>query len=350
MGSRSGRILVPLFVGACLAAAATQASATAPAGGTTYDYTLNATASDTKCAFFVHAESCIIASTTLSQPANVGDKYNIQINLDHRVVVPASKTFDEVYIFLADSGAIWGAPGPTYVSLSSLTPNGYQGPAYPFGPYPTDEAGGGSGYYAIAGFCCGYQLPNNGFSFTGLTATLDMQTADPNPLVGMYATWWSGLAATPQVISGIEGGTPNAPVILPPGSIGSISASISGGGSPTDFYGFDWRGGLFQTTAAVTGADPRATFDYELLDSSHNVIDDLTLDAANGFSDLMSLDLNRGQYIIGLATTSAYDPQYTLTFNTPLGVPEPSSWAMMLLGAGALGASIRKHRRTVRAA
>jgi hypothetical protein len=34
-----------------------------------------------------------------------------------------------------------------------------------------------------------------------------------------------------------------------------------------------------------------------------------------------------------------------LTFNSPSPVPEPSSWAMMLIGLGALGVHLRRQRR-----
>ena len=46
----------------------------------------------------------------------------------------------------------------------------------------------------------------------------------------------------------------------------------------------------------------------------------------------------------GPAGPTGYGLAATLTFNAPAGVPEPATWVMMLLGFGAVGASLRFRR------
>lgn len=61
---------------------------------------------------------------------------------------------------------------------------------------------------------------------------------------------------------------------------------------------------------------------------------------------ISNLTLGAGQYTINLAGTAKPDAawQGTLKFNLAGGVPEPATWAMMLIGFGMMGATVR-HRR-----
>jgi len=156
------------------------------------------------------------------------------------------------------------------------------------------------------------------------------------------------LPATPETLANFAGGTPGHPVILPAGEVGQISDSIATGGS--DFYGFNWSGGIFQTQASVTDASGPDSLEFELLNPyTHDVIpgDETLLNSGDGFTGLLSIaDLPAGAYEIGLQDLTGPDPNFTLTFNTPIGsVPEPATWAMMLAGLFGVGAALRSARR-----
>ena len=70
----------------------------------------------------------------------------------------------------------------------------------------------------------------------------------------------------------------------------------------------------------------------------------------NDWASALTGDLAAGYYTVGiLELASAEDPSFVFRFETPLSqianVPEPSTWAMMLLGFASLGyAGYRKIR------
>jgi hypothetical protein len=70
----------------------------------------------------------------------------------------------------------------------------------------------------------------------------------------------------------------------------------------------------------------------------------------NDWLSALSGDLAAGYYTVGIIElASAEDPAFVFQFETPLSqianVPEPSTWAMMLLGFAGLGyAGYRKTR------
>lgn len=147
----------------------------------------------------------------------------------------------------------------------------------------------------------------------------------------------------------LQGGTFDNPVALPVvGRIGELTGSIGGIGD-SDFYQFFWQGGLFASSVRLTGADPDAKFLFQLYDKDLTLLRDIPLTSGNDFEATLTEFLPRGLFTIGLLATHPLDPEFKITFITPVGggaVPEPSSWALMILGFGLAGAGLRA-RKTV---
>jgi len=56
-------------------------------------------------------------------------------------------------------------------------------------------------------------------------------------------------------------------------------------------------------------------------------------------------DANLSQYEVNLSNAGVNGANFVLTAETAPSVPEPSTWAMMILGFGAMGIAIRRRRR-----
>lgn len=67
--------------------------------------------------------------------------------------------------------------------------------------------------------------------------------------------------------------------------------------------------------------------------------------ATFGNATLASLGLNPGSYTYNLQATVGGATVDTFTINIAASVPEPATWAMMLLGFGAIGFSMRGRRK-----
>ena len=165
-----------------------------------------------------------------------------------------------------------------------------------------------------------------------------------------YAAFTTIAGPSPPVtLSNIEGGTPTNPVPLPVvGRIGQLTGTIGDAGA-TDYFQFFWSGGQFQASASLIGADPKSSFQFQLYDSKFLLLQDFQLDASNGFAWTMGQYLPRGLFTVGLLANQFIDPEFTITFHTPVqgvgAVPEPSTWAMLILGFAGVGASLRAQRR-----
>jgi hypothetical protein len=301
------------------------------------------------CGYYVTGEVCNgYSMLSPSRTLNAGDELTETVNYTSPATVPGSARQNTFYIGLFNSVAANGAapPGPDVATVVSSI-EGYSGPPNPIvGPY---TAGYLNQYVAGVGFCCGFGVPNPGFSLTGMQSHFTIVQGDPHPNVGVDFGYGVVLPYTPLVASE-TGGSVDHPAILPAGLVGRITSNISGGTGPdTQFYVFDWLGGLFQTTGAVAGANPLADFHFQLYSIGGSApLDDILLQDSNSFTGLMSLDLAPGYYEVGMYTNSPFDPPFTITFNTPVGfIPEPSTWSLMLLGFAALGGSLRRRRPTL---
>lgn len=346
---------VRLAVGVA-AVAGLAAGVSGPAQATDYAYSTTVNASDFQCTGTGEVV-CVAWGQNFTNPitAQAGDTFHINANFGAGGVhVPGSNVSNSIGVFLIDQGTAPVTFGPDVsngtVTLFNETPKGLPTPEGSTTPLTIAT---NRGYIAGADYGIevpGYGVPNDGFSVSGFEADLDIVTGDPTPLFG-YAVLYS-YGIPPLKTLDLQGGAASSPADLPNGNIGEVGSSISGGRPTDDYYDFNWTGGLFQATAQVTGvSDPRATFDYELFSPDRSTDINLELDAANNWQAELGAVLAQGTYIIGLATSSPYDPQYQITFNTPVRgglagfVPEPGTWAMLLLGMAGAGAALRRSRR-----
>lgn len=137
-----------------------------------------------------------------------------------------------------------------------------------------------------------------------------------------------------ETLNGFQGGTTSAPVMIGGLPIVGLNGTISGLGTE-DYYTFYWGGGAFSATASVTGASSGASYVFSAgVSGSCNSVGNETLNSGDGFSDTISAgNLAAGQYCIGLDATSASDPNFSLTFSTPVSsAPEPGTFVLLFTG------------------
>jgi hypothetical protein len=148
----------------------------------------------------------------------------------------------------------------------------------------------------------------------------------------------------------LPGGTLVNPVMLTANtSIGQITSSIGGSGSQ-DYYSFLWNGGDFSATAAITGANAGASYLFsEGAAGTCSTGGSVTLNSGDGFAGTISVpNLAPGQYCIGINANNPNDPNFSLTFNTPVsGVPEPATFGLFSGSLGIIGVLRRIKRGCV---
>jgi hypothetical protein len=164
---------------------------------------------------------------------------------------------------------------------------------------------------------------------------------------------WAAYGSIPgqwtETLNGFQGGTTSAPVVLLGGSsVAGLTGTIGGQGSE-DYYVFYWGGGAFSATASITGASSAASYLFTdgLTGSSCSGGASQTLNNGDSFTGTISNpSLAPGQYCIGLDANNANDPNFSLTFNTPVsGSPEPSGFVLLSAGLGVIGVLRAKRGR-----
>jgi hypothetical protein len=142
----------------------------------------------------------------------------------------------------------------------------------------------------------------------------------------------------------LTGGTATDPIPLPSSTVGSISGDIGGTSPSSDYYSFYWKGGEFEASVGVAdaaGLIPQPSYTFELCGETS--CETTTADSEDEWQSSLSGNLAPGYYTVGIIDNSSTpDPSFSITFDTPIsqltsGVPEPSTWAMMLLGFMGLG-------------
>jgi hypothetical protein len=156
-----------------------------------------------------------------------------------------------------------------------------------------------------------------------------------------------GPAVTPLAL---QGGTTSSPVFLVGAQNSEVTGTISGLGAE-DYYSFYWGGGAFSATASVTGASNGGSYIFSAgVASVCSSIGSQTLNSGDGFSNIISnADLPPGEYCIGLNANSANDPNFSLTFSSPVGnTPEPSTFMLLLGGLVVMASASRAATRRTR--
>ena len=141
-------------------------------------------------------------------------------------------------------------------------------------------------------------------------------------------------------ITGVDGGTASNPVALPARTISSVAGSV---GPAPAFFSFFWQGGSFQAQVDVPFPNQLLagqSVEFELCGGVNcsNVLQTAVANSADGWLSILSGDLAPGYYTMGVL--SPVDPDFSIDFTTPViggAVPEPSTWAMMILGFCVLG-------------
>lgn len=133
------------------------------------------------------------------------------------------------------------------------------------------------------------------------------------------------------------------------GNMQNVLLTLNGGAN--DYYVFNISGNL-QTNQPMTlgaGLDPNHIL-FNLLGTTGNILQTSggnvlygTFLATHG-GDFQFSELNLHGELINTAGGIQFVSGSQLTY-TPPAVPEPATWAMMLLGFGAIGASMRYRRR-----
>jgi len=353
---RMGHVARARLAAAAMAAAGAAALAAAgtPAQATDYDYNFVYNDTGLSCGSFglsvICGESALIPTPVQAQ---VGDHFKINVtSADGPIVVPGSQTESLLYVSAFDAQATNGpgAPGPSLTTYQ-MTPQGFSSPGQPapiVGPFQQSRT---NDYIGFVGYCCGFGLPDPGFSLTGVQADLQVDAVDPRATVGVSVGYIYNLSQLPSSFHDIPGGTEDSPVLLPVGYISQITGSISGDGPEDQFYNFNWQGGLFQVDAKILGADPNSIFTFELRSANGQFLRNISLSSLNNFQLNFGQSLAAGSYIIGLKGTAGLDPDFSLDFMTPVsstqGIPEPATWALLLAGFGGVGAALRRSRRRV---
>lgn len=148
-----------------------------------------------------------------------------------------------------------------------------------------------------------------------------------------------------ETLNGFQGGSTSSPVLLGGASpIGGVNGSIGAGG--VDYYLFNWGGGAFSATASLTGASAADSFLFTGgIPGTCNAVSEI-LNSGDRFRGTISApNLAAGEYCIGIQSSVLLDPNFSLTFNTPIGaVPEPSELILLCGGLGLI-AVLRQRRR-----
>jgi hypothetical protein len=142
----------------------------------------------------------------------------------------------------------------------------------------------------------------------------------------------------------LQGGSPSDPVILVNSTpVAQVAGTITGG--QEDYYSFYWGGGAFSASTTITNALSTDSLVFSAgAVGTCNSAGSTTLNSGNSFTGTVSGSLAAGTYCIGLDDLSGGDPNFAITFAAPLATPEPSSFLLLSVGFGLIGA-LRRARR-----
>lgn len=162
----------------------------------------------------------------------------------------------------------------------------------------------------------------------------------------------AGVASTANAATTITSTTPSPAVLTPPASAAFSSVIAGGPGTFSDSFMFTIAGQPGLTNAQLSTL---------LLNGSQNVsFTSITLDGMSVFTKTSSdpnpetwailspVLLAVGNHTINVAgNLIGTNGSYSGTINVQQAVPEAKTWAMMMLGFGAMGLAIRRRRKPV---
>jgi hypothetical protein len=124
-----------------------------------------------------------------------------------------------------------------------------------------------------------------------------------------------------------------------------------------DSYAFDLGTGLFSltlTTLFTGNVGSAQDINFNLVSLSRSgtggAVSVPLIPATDEIYQLQNLSVTAGQYILRLEGRGAsnINASYSGTLNfSPAAVPEPATWALMILGMGAVGFAMRRRRKNV---
>jgi hypothetical protein len=142
----------------------------------------------------------------------------------------------------------------------------------------------------------------------------------------------AGQSANPTIALGVD---------YPPGGVMTVSFSA------TDIFAIG--ADLFQNNGGGSQSGSASPFEVTVnfVGGSSQVFDFGVPSDTGGFFGLTSTQAIQS---VGIAETDGFAVIDNASFSGSAGVPEPASWAMMLVGFGGLGAVLRRNRAAMLAA
>ena len=186
----------------------------------------------------------------------------------------------------------------------------------------------------------------NNTSFDGQPVTISMSvTGTPGHLyVDQFSANWSNATYTAPFVTNWYGtGLPTTPSNDFVSAFFSTVSLDSQGGAISIFPTFEYQG--------FTDNDFVLHLNYTLSSPHNNPLSDFSDGGVAGGGDIRAYIADGDGYPFHTYFTGESRLNFTLTGMSQSGpVPEPSVWAMLLLGFGALGAAARRRRSLLRAA
>jgi hypothetical protein len=258
-----------------------------------------------------------------------------------------------VPVQIGQQAVVFFDEGPGGIGWPNECPSGPSGPCYAIGVFATvNPSLAGYGLTSPFGPVSG---PGGGATVSDIAAGCQPYTSGPQcayyPTTSGGTFYWttSPTTSTFAAPEAQNGGSAASPVVLG-SNVGQILGTIGPG--EVEWYQFYWTGGVFGTSALVETTDTTGSYTFLLGSGASfgNIISSQTLNSSDMWDGTIDTYLPPGEYGIGLSENGTSDPSFAITFNQPVSaVPEPSGWALCLIGlAGIVSACTFRQRTAAR--
>ena len=145
----------------------------------------------------------------------------------------------------------------------------------------------------------------------------------------------------------------------PPAADGSFTGTFHDEGIVNDASGSFTDTGVFTLPAGIAGADITTQFNTDVsnnIDFSSVTLNgqpfDMTPNGQHEGGYILNLPVASGPQTLVVKGTSGGNGSFagTISFELASAVPEPASWALMIVGFGGMGAALRRSATFARAA